>query len=270
MPFDELEAGISSSQPVRLYRFQRGLKKWGFCTADRDLEFDGVVYTAEAISDDGIRRSGEASADMIKITLPSSLAVLAQFRPVPPPMEVAVTILDLQFAEMVTKVRWTGSVSGVNWTDIDRAEISCESLSASMEQTGLRMGYGRGCPYTLYDHRCLASKAAKRVTATVTDVGTLTVTSAAFVGFVDGYFSGGFIEWVVDGDTHQRGVESHAGGVLTLLDVVTGLSVGTEVAAYPGCNRTIDICDSRFGNRLNFGGIPALPGKSPFAGDPIY
>jgi hypothetical protein len=42
------------------------------------------------------------------------------------------------------------------------------------------------------------------------------------------------------------------------------------VAAYPGCPRTIAVCDARFANHLRYGGVPHLPGKSPFDGDPVF
>lgn len=270
MTFEAAETGAATSKPVRLYLFKRGLLKWGYCTADRNITYEGVLYASAAISDDGIRHSGESTADILKITAPTSLGVLSQFRPIPPSMEVAVTVSDYQFTEIMARVRWTGSVTGVDWPEFDKAEISCESISASMEKTGLRMGYGRGCPYTLYDQRCLASMAAVRLDTTLTAVGTLTITSPAFSAFADGYFAGGFIQWLMDGETSQRGIEAHTGTLLTLLDITAGLTVGTVVTAYPGCDRTISVCDSRFSNHLNFGGIPNLPGKSPFSGDPIY
>ena len=49
-----------------------------------------------------------------------------------------------------------------------------------------------------------------------------------------------------------------------------GLRVGQDVVAYPGCARTIAICQSKFNNAPNFGGVPGLPGKSPFDGTPIF
>jgi len=49
-----------------------------------------------------------------------------------------------------------------------------------------------------------------------------------------------------------------------------GLKSGMEIRAYAGCNRTIQECSSKFNNTLNYGGMPFIPTKNPFGGDPIF
>lgn len=58
---------------------------------------------------------------------------------------------------------------------------------------------------------------------------------------------------------------------ITLLGTTDGLTVGTRVRLYPGCDRTTGAngC-TKFNNLPNFGGIPQLAGRSPFDGNPVF
>ncbi len=273
MTFDSLETGIATGKPVRLYLFERHgpitSMRWAYNTSDRDIEYEGVTYIGLGASDDGIRQTGETSADAIVITAAGNIEVAQPWRSVAPSAEIHVTVFDLQYAELLARVRWIGSIAGVNWPQPDRCAITCHSLSASMEKTGLRETWACSCTKTLY--QCGVAAAAFRVTAAIDALGTLYVDVAAADGYVDGWFTGGYVEWdIAPGIAETRGIERHIGARLQLLDLTSGLSVGQSVRIYPGCDRTLATCDSKFGNLLNSGASPYMPGKSPFAGDPIF
>jgi len=42
------------------------------------------------------------------------------------------------------------------------------------------------------------------------------------------------------------------------------------VSAFPGCDKSIGICQAKFNNHQNYGGFPHTPTKNPFDGTPIY
>ena len=42
-----------------------------------------------------------------------------------------------------------------------------------------------------------------------------------------------------------------------------------SVEIAPGCDLRRDTCAGRFGNLLNFGGFPDIPGRNPFGGTSI-
>lgn len=271
MNFDEHEISIADGKPARLYLFERGTIKWAYTSADRSIVYEGVTYRPTAISDDGIRQSGETSADAFTVKGPTSMEVAQLYRTLPPSSEIFLTVFDLHHPELLARMRWTGSIQAVGWPEPDRCEIVCQSWLAALEETGLRQTYARGCPHSLYDHRCGVNKAAFKVTAVLSSVTAVTVSAAVFDSYADGYFTGGFLEFELGGGVvERRGIESHAGAVLGLLDLAFELSAGMTVSVYPGCNRTIAVCNSKFGNKNNYGGQPHMPGKSPFSGDPVF
>lgn len=271
MSFDSLETGIATGKPVRLYLFERGVRKWAYCTADRDIESGGVAYLGMAVIDDGLRQSGESSADLLTVTMPASLEFLDQYRLQPPTDEIFVTVRDLHWPSLYARVRWSGSVQAIKRTSDAEVEVICRSWLAMMDEAGLRQVYGRACPHTLYDHRCQVSRAAVAVTAEVSSVSGRSVASASFASLDSGYLTGGYLEVSIgDGLLERYGIEAHAGAAVQLLDLPVGVVVGEKVTVYPGCDRTIMMCEERYHNSYNYGGQPHIPGKSPFSGDPIY
>ena len=89
MSFDDFDTSISSGQSARLYQFDRSATVvWRYTSADRALQFDGHEWLPLPISDDGIRLTGEASADTMKVTLPGSEPVAQLFRGAPPSEEI--------------------------------------------------------------------------------------------------------------------------------------------------------------------------------------
>lgn len=271
MSFDQRERSLCDGQPVRLYAFSRGTLRWLYCTADRDIPYQNQVFKAVAISDDGIRQTGETSADALNLTGPWNLDVAQQFRGMPPSSEIVLTIRDMHFGESDAMVCWVGSISGVKWPAPDRCEMICQSLTASFDRPGLNLTFERGCTHSLFDRNCRVNRDLYKTHTIVQSATGATISAGAFARFKDDYFSGGFVEWVIGaGEIERRSVEQHAGSELMLLGGTGGIALGQAVTAFPGCTQVMAVCDSRFGNSVNYGGIRHMPGKSPFQGDPIF
>jgi hypothetical protein len=96
----------------------------------------------------------------------------------------------------------------------------------------------------------------------------------------DGWFRGGVLRFGV-----QLGfIIGHVGATITLsrpmpelasalanpaLDPVTGAPLPITIDIAPGCDLRAETCTAKFGNLLNFGGFPAIPGRNPFGGGSI-
>ncbi|MCA0240161.1 MAG: phage BR0599 family protein [Proteobacteria bacterium] len=274
MSYETREISIHAGKPVRLYEFERGALRWSYCTAVRDLSYLARTWRALPIRDDGVRLTGEPSADALRITAPADIEVAAMFRAAPPSAEIGVVVRDYHAGEAdvaeSARAVWVGSISGVRWPQQDRCEIACESMHASMERTGLRLTWERNCPYTIYDQNCRVPGATHEVLATVQSLDGAAISAGAFGAQPDGFFAGGFVRWSIGGGEYeQRGVESHVGDELVLLGGTHGLAGGVEVAAYPGCRQTRAYCVDQFANGANFGGAEHMPGKSPYDGNPV-
>lgn len=271
MTFELIEASIDSGKPVRLYKFARGVVTWGYCTADRDIMHLGVRYRSTAISDNTIRQSGEAVADALEVTAPSSIDVAQLYRGVGPSDPIDITVFDMHYGDTEAVIAYVGSIYTVKFPAVDRCIIVCNTESVNLKAMGLRLTWGRNCPYTLYERGCEVNRDLYKIETTVQGMDGLTISNGVFDGFADTWFAGGYVEWPVGvGNFDRRGVVSHTGSVLELFGGTQGLVLGMAITAYPGCNKTIDQCHTKFNNKDNFGGHPHQPGKNPFDGTPIF
>lgn len=271
MSFNLIETSIDLGKPIRLYKFARGVITWGYCTADRDITYQTVIYRSTAISDDGIRQTGETSADVVEITAPKDIELVKPYRIASPSSPIELTIYEMHYGDAEAIIKWMGSISSVKFPSLDRCKIICNSDAAGMNQTGLRLTWARGCGYTLYEPGCNVNRDLFKVEATVQSMNGVSITSGAFASKPDAWFDAGYVEWSVgSGQFDRRAIESHTGSTLILLGGTAGLVLGYSVTAYAGCSRAIQRCHDKFNNAANYGGAPHQPGVNPFGPDPIF
>lgn len=179
MSYIDAERSIAAARHARLYQIERSTTTvWRYTSADRAITWGGYTWEPLAISDDGVRMTGEASADEIKITLPYSTPVVQLYRVVPPSEEVFVTIYDYDAGEADALVAWVGSISAMIAGEPGSATLACDSLSTSMRRDGLRLKYERACPHSVYDHMCGVNKALYAMPVKVTAMDGVSITVA--------------------------------------------------------------------------------------------
>lgn len=265
MSWSDFEYSTANGQPVTLYEFVRGdTQFYRYTNADQDVTAAGAIWLHQAISDGGL---SVGAGDSMDITLPTSNPVAMLFRGIPPsrPVRVRIHRWHVDDAQGEFRTVWIGTITEVKREAIDRTQLVTASLASTFSRSGLRLTWGRACPYSLYDHNCKVSPGTFGVgglVVTALDGVSLTVNLPAELP--DGWFSGGYVEWSVDGVTERRGLRAQTGNVLGLFGGSAGFVVGQVVTVFPGCDRTIATCNSKFNNVLNYGGEPHMPGKSPY------
>lgn len=265
MTFHNAETSIASGKPVRLYEFKRGTSRWGYNSSDRDITHNTQEYKSlvGGISDSGVKQTGQAIADALKITAPADLSVAQLYRQVAPSSIVTVTIYALHYGIDDYVVVYSGEVRGVQFL-LEKCTLTCSALSERMEMTGLRLGWERSCPHALYSTACGVDSNAYRSSATIQSMDGAAVYSGVFQAQPDGYYTSGFIEWILPGgNVERRGIQQHIGSKLILLSGTAGLVPGAQIRVYPGCDQTVTTC-KRFTNLPNYGGFPHLAGQSPY------
>lgn len=272
MTFAVIENSNDEGRPISLYQFSLGSAVWRYSSADQDIILNGYKWVAVAISDDGVKLSGESAVDALSISAPSTIAPFNLFTGTPPSQPISVAIYNFHEGDTDAVLGYLGEVLQVDFNEPGTIKVTCDTISVSMQRDGLRLGWQRACPYALYDKgTCNADKESKRIDLVVIGTTANTVTVIDPKSTPSGTLDGGFIEW--DNPrlgSEWRGVELQTGNVLTMFGLADGLYYGLKLRAYPGCNRTTADCNVKFNNLDNYGGVPDLPGKSPFDGDPVF
>lgn len=272
MSYNDIEISDDKGRPVFLYSFKIGDAVFRYTSADADLTVDTYRWKAVPISDDGVKQTGDSVTDNLTITAPSNIAPVAMFNGTPPSNPMLVSIFHYHEGDTETVLSYVGEVLQVNQPQPGTATITCDVLNASMQRDGLRLSWQRNCPYALYDEvTCRVNQEDYAIDAVVTDVVDNSISLQGIGDIATGTLDGGYVEW-----RHQtrgiefRAIETQVDNVVNLFGLGDGLYYGLSVKLYPGCNRTTTDCAGKFNNLDNYGGIPDLPGKSPFDGDPVF
>ncbi|HBN8126039.1 TPA: phage BR0599 family protein, partial [Pseudomonas aeruginosa] len=103
--------------------------------------------------------------------------------------------------------------------------------------------YCRTCTAVVGDHRCKVNLVPYRVTLTPQSISGWVISSGVVAGYADGWFTGGYVEWQVDGDNYDsRYIERHAGPDLYILGGTEGIPAGGQLRVYPGCDGLAQTC----------------------------
>lgn len=273
MSFDSREQSLADGQPIRLYEFSRGVMRWAYATCDRDITLNNQIYRSVrgGIIDNGIIQSGDPNTDKLVLTAPADLEVAQLYRAMSPSDEIRLVVRGMHYGDSEVLVSWVGSIKSVNWPKLDRCQISCLSIEASMGQPGLTDTYSLTCTAVLGDWRCKVNLEQYRVEAQAQSMTGLVLSSGTFAAYPDGWFTGGFVAWSVgSGNFDRRHIEQHLGSDLTMLGGTASIPLGVALRVYPGCDFLIGTCHGKFGNEPNFRGENKLQGESPFDGNQVW
>lgn len=254
-----------------LVTFVRGNQTWTYTSADRDITLNDRVYKAVPIKVGAVNQSDDVQSDEVTIELPADLPMVYWHILVPPTEAVTVTVARYHRGGDDAVVRFSGRVDRIKRVTSLKAEVKCKTLLASFMRGGARMTWQRECGHALYGPGCGVLKVNHGVSGIVDSVDPVNIVSDAFATLADGRFLGGFIEWDFQPAMGaRRAISAHVGTVAALLGGTYGIEVGMTFAAYPGCPRNAESCDTFFNNLPNYGGFRHLPSKSPFNGDPVF
>lgn len=271
MTSESRDASVDAGQPLKLVVFTRASKTWRYTDADRVIFHDGNAYAPTPIKVSEITDGGEQNKVSIKLTLPKTATVAANWRPYPPADPIGVTVMTQHYGETDFLVDWIGRIIQPHFDDT-LLTLTSEPSATMAKRGGGGRTWQRDCDLLLYSQGeglCNVIKADHALPATLLTATGLTLTAAEFASLPDGRLAGGYVEWTrEDGLIDRRSIDSHTGTAIGIEygspDLVTALAV----TAYPGCNQSWDDC-TYFHNNDNYGGERWIPGRDYYDGNPV-
>jgi len=243
----------------------------GFTDHDRDLVFDGVTYqaatgfAASAIED----QLGLAVSNLDVDGALSSAAITEVDIHAGRYDDAEVTVFLVNWADPAQRVILRKGFLG----QVERGEVAFKAelrgLASRLDQVAGRV-FQRTCPWELGDARCGVdlNSPEHHGAGTVAQVfDAFDFTATGLDSFATGVFSRGKLIWTSGANTGLAvEVKAHvaAGSVARIslfLPVPEPIEVGDTFSITAGCDKSFDTCHDRFGNVLNFGGFPHIPGN---------
>lgn len=257
---------------TELYRFseQDEPLPWLFTSGDEDVTYALETYEPSKIRRSDIESRNEMARANLDITVP--LTEAAGIKWLTDNGERIVTLTIFQRNRLgAYKVAWKGRLAGVV-PGMDAITLKMESIFTSLRRTGLRARYQRSCRHPLYGRGCNLNAEDFAIPGAVSAITETVVTVAEAAAHPDGYFIGGMLR---SPDGILSFIIEHIGTSLRLQRLSYSLQVAAagglpfDVQLYPGCPHSRSVCDSRFGNLLNYGGFDFIPKKNPMGGSSI-
>ena len=236
----------------------------GFTSHDRDLVLSGVTYKAQGgfsasalesrqgLSTDNLEIAGVIGADgLAESDLRAGVYDHAR-------LDVYLcNWADLSQGTMQLRRGWIGEVQLKGGQYLAEVRGLHDLLQRPIGST-----FTPECRHQLGDARCGLSLAALTVTGSVTLVSDASLFYDSARSEADATFAYGLLTWLSGANAGlSMEVKSFAGQRFTLwLPMPHDIAEGDQYQVTRGCDHRYETCRSVFGNLLNFGGFPHLPG----------
>ena len=254
------------TSPIELYSITDGVNTWRFTSSDRDYVDGSDVYKAEPVGRNAIESKSQIKRENLEVSFSVKNAMAKNFLMYTPDRMVYLSVLIV--TEALTYVGWKGRLAAVKPSK-SQITLVFESVYTSIKSSILTQSYQRSCRHMLYgQYGCKVLKDDYAVSIEAFGMSGYVITLAeAPPGDAD-YFVGGIASY----NGGMRGIMNHSGSQITVNDVWPTLKsdiadgLSPILTLYPGCDRTMETCQSKFANLENFGGFPYIPLKNPFDG----
>ena len=242
----------------------------GFTDHDRDLSFDGALFSATTGLEAGAFETslgfavggGEVAGALASAALTESDLAGGRYD------GARLEIWRVDWSDVEARLLLDVASVGV----VRRSEFAftaeARSQAHEFDEPRGRL-YQGGCDADLGDLRCkidLASAAFRAACSIVATDGRLEFAVNA-AGFAAGWFTGGVARFVTGANAGLRGaVKSHAsdpaGAAISLwAPMAAPVAPGDSLVLTAGCDKSFSTCRAKFANKDNFRGFPHMPGN---------
>jgi uncharacterized phage protein (TIGR02218 family) len=243
---------------LEIYKMVEGSNVWNFTSGNAPDTFNGDTYTPTDVGRSQVEIKNELAKANIELSFGLDNTIARRY--INSIIDNVVTLTVWSKQDATYNVVWKGRLSGVKPQE-KVIKLIFESIFTSLRRPGLRLRYQRTCPHTLYGRGCNLNKDDFGVAGTAASVSgnNVTVSTASAQIYVGGMLKAP--------DGTLRFIVAQSGTTLQLIRPIPGLVNGNAVVVYPGCDRSRDVCNSRFNNLPNNGSFPFIPQRNPFTGN---
>lgn len=261
MTFDALEKSQEGGSVVELYSLAIGIDIYRMHDDIANvISYGGNNYFKTMISHGRIKTGQEH----LTVTLPADHNFSAQFTSIAPGQLGTLTIFAYHRGDPSdVQVVYKGVVRSVAYTDdMSKSMLSVVPVSEAFDKEIPQRTFQAACNNVLFDADCKISAGSHQHSGLITAVtGNVITVQGLNAAKGNGWATGGFASY---GVLDYRLILTQSVDDCTLALPFYADVLGETLDVYAGCARDIGTCNSKFGNRDNFGGCPYVPTKNIF------
>lgn len=275
---------LATRRPVYLYRITRrygvrDIYSLYLTSHEIDIVSGGTTWQAVPIDHGGLSVSSEGDTDKLSLELFAWEGnPFEDWLPIhigqPTGIELSLAHIN-EATGLVTEspqILFRGVITAVTRQGL-RLKANANSPLAYADKRVPRFFLQTRCNYQLFDgSTCRVPAAVYRIAGTVAAIdiesGSVELESTTLEDKHENWLAGGYIEIGSAPHVEVRTIRytetiSETRHRLFLNASLRTAQVGNTCSAWPGCDRTPDVCSNRFDNFVNYGGHPFIPYDNP-------
>lgn len=262
------------SDLIGLVEFRCGSDIRRFCSRADDVLWNGFIWYAYPVTHSEVTQTPNILKNDIRFDFPLTDEFARAHLGYGPDEVTVVTIYrnGIDTPEDFD-VFWKGRVADAEAGNT-AITLICESIFTTLKSLGLSERMQKFCRWVVFHDGCWLDKDDFAITTAVTalDARRTTLTCTAAATKPDGYFTGGMIEMP---NGALRYISNHVGNQIAVWrpahEVAEALELGAvSLSIYPGCDGSLNTCNTKFDNLDNNGAFYWIPNINPNSGGKIF
>lgn len=217
--------------------------------------YAGITFFPVAgITHDSVTYDSEKASGTLTVTVARDNPIALKFLSGYPAGSIYLRVVELDEVGGLANIIWRGRIRASEFVE-NTAKLTCTSGNEKLQRLGITVVQGTTCQWDLYGAKTATGAGCGVDPATYQRDGTITAVSAdgrtltTTLSEANGFFKAGDV--LVAGQ--RRMCVASTGGVLELLSAIPGVTPGTAISAWKGCDGSGASCKS-FGNYPQFSG----------------
>lgn len=257
MSFELFELSQNGGQPYELYHFFGEGVNFYYTTNLTPINYNGNDYIPQPVDRTAFELAnfiGNNVTSDISLPLDCGVSQLFSVRYTPSRLFVNVYRGHLETIEKI--VEWRGQAISFETKDNFFTIKTTSLLQELSDNEPAFASYTAKCNNTLYDTRCKAIKTNFTLVSIIVrnEFWLITFDDASLP---DDTLTGGLFKNLTTGEL--RGISQQKGNKLFLNYPVSFSKEGDSIELSLSCNKTLDHCQNRFNNQINFNGFLYIP-----------
>jgi uncharacterized phage protein (TIGR02218 family) len=255
------ESSVESGRPIELYEITLGTTTYRWTSGGQNVEVAGYNWIAVpgSISRSDVTVGLETRTAVMVVTVRGDNPFCQLFTTNAPSEMPELKIHSVHWGDIGDVVTlWEGEISEIEWiNDTAEARIIARTFDGALDTPTPRHDAGILCTAMLYDGLCQVARSSHQFDGTASSVsGDTLVVSGLDTSKGVGWATAGEI---IFGDERRIILDHSATDTLTLGSPFLEDPTGESVTVHAGCAHTIQVCNTKFSNKVNFQGKPYVP-----------